>query len=51
MVEELRRLATALEGDPPPGLSLRWEIADDETHNSVFPRALSNGLRFVLEGR
>lgn len=51
MPADLRRLAGALEADPPPGLALRWEVADDETHNSVFPRALSNGLRFVLEGR
>lgn len=51
MVGDLRRLATTLEADPPPGLAFDWEVAENETHNSIFPRALSNGLRFVLEGR
>lgn len=51
MVADLRRLATTLEGRGYPGLSLRWDVAGNETHNSIFPRALSNGLRFVLEGR
>lgn len=33
------------------GLALESDVLGDETHNSVFPRALSNGLRFVFEGR
>jgi predicted alpha/beta superfamily hydrolase len=33
------------------GIALRHAVLDAETHNSVFPRALSNGLRFVFEGR
>lgn len=33
------------------GLALRSAVLDGETHNSVFPRALSDGLRFVFEGR
>ena len=33
------------------GLRSKSASLDGETHNSVFPRALSNGLRFVFEGR
>jgi predicted alpha/beta superfamily hydrolase len=33
-----------------PRLTWKAEILDGETHNSIFPRCLSNGLRFVLEG-
>lgn len=51
MVEDLRRLARRLEGRKDPGLRLRWSVEDGETHNSVFPGALSDGLRFVLGGR
>jgi predicted alpha/beta superfamily hydrolase len=51
MVADLRRLAGGLESGSYPNLAVGWEVAADETHNSVFPRALSNGLRFVLEGR
>ena len=51
MVTDLRRMATVLESRDFPGMRLRWEVAENETHNSVFPRALSNGLRFVLGGR
>ena len=51
MVADLRRFAAVLEGRGYPGLALDWSVADDETHNSVFPRAVSDGLRFVLQGR
>lgn len=51
MVADLRRFATVLERRNYPGLRLRWSVEEDETHNSVFPGALSDGLRFVLEGR
>ncbi|MGH9458243.1 MAG: alpha/beta hydrolase, partial [Thermoanaerobaculia bacterium] len=34
-----------------PGLAVRHEIFDDETHNSVFPTALSRGLRWGFRGR
>ena len=50
MVADLRRFADRLEKKLGVGLRLRWEVAEDETHNSVFPRALSSGLRFVLDG-
>ncbi|MDP3909397.1 MAG: alpha/beta hydrolase-fold protein [Gemmatimonadales bacterium] len=51
MVADLRRFATVLERRNHPGLRLRWSVEDGETHNSVFPGALSDGLRFVLGGR
>jgi predicted alpha/beta superfamily hydrolase len=51
MVADLRRLAAAVETGPYPSLALSWEVAANETHNSIFPRALSSGLRFVMEGR
>ena len=51
MVADLQRLVTMLEGRKYTSLRLSSEIAVGETHNSVFPRAFSNGLRFVLGGR
>ncbi len=51
MVGDLQKYMKILEGREWPGLSLSWEVARNETHNSIFPRGLSNGLRFVLEGR
>ncbi len=48
MVADLQRLASRLKGRGYPGLRLRSEVAADETHNSMFPRAFSNGLRFVF---
>jgi predicted alpha/beta superfamily hydrolase len=51
MVSDLRHFATMLERRGYRGLALRWAVDDNETHNSIFPRALSDGLRFVLRGR
>jgi hypothetical protein len=51
MVADLRRLASTLENRHYSDLHLRWKVAEGETHNSVFPGGLSDGLRFVLEGR
>ena len=51
MVTDLRRMARSLEGRDYRGLHLQWDVAENETHNSVFPRGLSNGLRYVMEGR
>ena len=31
-------------------LDIKLEIGENETHNSIFPSALSNGLRFVFDG-
>jgi predicted alpha/beta superfamily hydrolase len=51
MVADLRRFARALESHAHAGLRMRWAVEEDETHNSIFPGALSDGLRFVLRGR
>ncbi len=49
MVVDLQNFAKKLQAYK--GLRLESDVLADETHNSVFPRALSNGLRFVFEGR
>ena len=51
MVADLEAFAAQLRGRGYEGLALRAEVLDDETHNTVFPRALSNGLRFVFGAR
>jgi len=51
MPADLRRLARTLRERGYPSLELQSIVAEDETHNSIFPRALSNGLRFVMRGR
>jgi hypothetical protein len=50
MVGDLRELARRLERRAYRGLAFESLVMTDETHNSVFPGCLSNGLRFVLEG-
>lgn len=45
MVEDLLTLKARLAGWP--GVEARVEVLDGETHNSIFPRALSDGLRFL----
>ena len=49
MVTDLQAFAKKLQAYK--GVRLESDVLADETHNSVFPRALSNGLRFVFEGR
>lgn len=49
MVADLQTFAQKLHGIA--GIAVSSAPLDGETHNSVFPRALSNGLRFVFEGR
>ena len=51
MVSDLQSFARQLEAHRYGGLEMRAEVLDDETHNSVFPRALSNGLRWIYESR
>jgi predicted alpha/beta superfamily hydrolase len=51
MVVELVKFTKRLRAHHYQGLVLERETLDNETHNSVFPRALSNGLRYVFEGR
>jgi predicted alpha/beta superfamily hydrolase len=51
MVGDLQEFLSALRKRKFRGLVVGGSVLDDETHNSLFPRALSNGLRFVFEGR
>lgn len=46
MASDLRKLSARIKAQ-----ALDANVLADETHNSIFPRALSNGLRFVFEGR
>ena len=46
MAGDLRKFAARIKTR-----ALDADVLADETHNSIFPRALSNGLRFVFEGR
>ena len=48
MVRDLRRMAKQLKQYP--SLETKDEVFDDETHDSVFPTAVSRGIRFVFEG-
>ncbi len=48
MQVDLRAFRDLLERRSFPGFRSRLDVLEDETHDSVFPAALSNGLRFVL---
>jgi predicted alpha/beta superfamily hydrolase len=50
MAEDLVAMARQLEAHGHPGLSFDSRVMEGETHNSIFPGCLSNGLRYVLEG-
>ena len=50
MVGDLDELAHTLERRSYAGLAFESRVMENETHNSIFPGCLSNGLRFVLEG-
>ncbi len=51
MVADLEKLAATLKKRRYAGLEVESLVMPDETHNSVYPGGISNGLRFVLEGR
>ena len=51
MVADLEAFSAQLRGRGYEGLHLRADVLADETHNTLFPRALSNGLRFVFDAR
>ncbi|HVR44790.1 MAG TPA: alpha/beta hydrolase-fold protein [Thermoanaerobaculia bacterium] len=51
MVGDLVRLVERLESRGYEGLSIASRVMENETHDSVYPGAISNGLRFVFEGR
>lgn len=49
MVEPLRTLEATLRGRRYPGLRLTVDVFDDEHHTSVFPAAVSRGLRVLFQ--
>lgn len=51
MVGDLRRFAAALDAHAYEGFASAMTVMQDETHGSIFPGCLSNGLRYVLRGR
>lgn len=51
MPEDLEDFIDYLKSKNISKLNYEFRIGTNETHNSVFPWALSNGIRYVLEGR
>jgi hypothetical protein len=51
MPVDLQRFAETLGERSSSQLELRWAVKPNETHHSIFPGAVSDGLRFVLRGR
>jgi predicted alpha/beta superfamily hydrolase len=50
MPRDLRRLAGRLAARAGERFAVESLVMENETHNSIFPGCLSNGLRYVLEG-
>lgn len=50
MPDDLKRFVENLKNREIKELDIKLEIGENETHNSIFPSALSNGLRFVFDG-
>lgn len=48
MVADLRRMAAQLESDG--ALEVHHDVFEGENHDSVFPTAVSHGIRFVFAG-
>jgi predicted alpha/beta superfamily hydrolase len=51
MPADLQRFTEKLRNMELDQLEIKQDMGSDETHNSIFPSALSNGLRFVFDGR
>lgn len=51
MVDDLRRFTQNLEQANIVGVNFQVSILDNETHNTVFPRAFSDGLRYIFRLR
>lgn len=51
MVSDLKSFVRRLTSRSYRGFQFESLVMDEETHNSIFPGCLSNGLRYVLEGR
>lgn len=50
MPEDLKRFVEKLKYRDIKNLEVKLEIGQNETHNSIFPSAMSNGLRYVFDG-
>jgi predicted alpha/beta superfamily hydrolase len=50
MPKDLEDFVNYLKSKKIPKFLLKYNLGNDETHNSVFPWAISSGIRFVLEG-
>lgn len=50
MPMDLRHFVEVLKNKNNPNIQVQLKVGDNETHNSIFPTALSNGLRFVFDG-
>lgn len=50
MQQDLRAFHALFTSRSFPGLRIRVDVLPDEAHDSIFPGAVSNGLRFVLPG-
>lgn len=48
MVSDLERLTDLLSAREDPNLELKADVEDDQTHASIFPIALSDGLRAMF---
>lgn len=51
MVADLEAFAARLRGRGYEGLELETDVFEEDTHNSVFPMALTRGVRYLFEGR
>jgi hypothetical protein len=50
MPKDLKDFINILQAKGLDYLELKTDLGDNQTHNSIFPSALSNGLRFVFDG-
>ncbi|WP_417882515.1 alpha/beta hydrolase [Xanthomarina gelatinilytica] len=50
MPEDIKQFVEKLRSKKLDNLDIKFEIGENETHNSIFPSALSNGLRFIFDG-
>lgn len=50
MPEDLTRFVEKLNSKNLENLDIQFKVCEDETHNSIFPRAVSDGIRFVFNG-
>ncbi len=51
MVDDVNQLKSVLSPSKTPDFTYRIETSDSENHNTIFPRAFSNGLRFTFRVR